>query len=291
MSKPPLAIVGAGRVGSALAILLKRKGYRVAGVASRSMESAVRVASEVGTAASTVPWEVTPLADVVFITTPDREIAKVAEQIAAGGGFRPGQVVFHTSGAHSAEEIGAARRFGAAVASLHPLQSFADLQAAVENLPGSYFALEGDKGALILAEQIVRDLEGKSFYINAADKPLYHAAACIACNYLVSLLHLSYALYSRFGLGRREAEEALRPLVEGTLKNIRRAGPAGALTGPISRGDGPTVEDHLRALREVGERETEVYKALAAYTVGIALEKGTLSSAKAGELMEIIKRG
>lgn len=291
MSKPPLAIVGAGRVGSALAILLKRKGYRVAGVASRSMESAVRVASEVGAAASTVPWEVTPLADVVFITTPDREIAKVAEQIAAGGGFRPGQVVFHTSGAHSAEEIGAARRFGAAVASLHPLQSFADLQAAVENLPGSYFALEGDKGALILAEQIVRDLEGKSFYINAADKPLYHAAACIACNYLVSLLHLSYALYSRFGLGRREAEEALRPLVEGTLKNIRRAGPAGALTGPISRGDGPTVEDHLRALREVGERETEVYKALAAYTVGIALEKGTLSAAKAGELMEIIKRG
>jgi len=291
LSKPPLAIVGAGRVGSALAILLKRKGYRVAGVASRSMESAVRVASEVGAAASTVPWEVTPLADVVFITTPDREIAKVAEQIAAGGGFRPGQVVFHTSGAHSAEEIGAARRFGAAVASLHPLQSFADLQAAVENLPGSYFALEGDKGALILAEQIVRDLEGKSFYINAADKPLYHAAACIACNYLVSLLHLSYALYSRFGLGRREAEEALRPLVEGTLKNIRRAGPAGALTGPISRGDGPTVEDHLRALREVGERETEVYKALAAYTVGIALEKGTLSAAKAGELMEIIKRG
>ncbi len=291
MNRPPLAVVGAGRVGSALAILLKRKGYSIVGVASKSIDSAARVAAEVGAVASTQPWEVTPAAEIIFITTPDREIARVAEKIAARGGFRGGQVVFHTSGAHSADEVGAARRFGALAASLHPLQSFADLKAAVENLPGSYFALEGDKGALSLAEQIVSDLGGKSFYIDAADKPLYHAAACIACNYLVSLLHLSYALYARFGLSQREAMEALRPLVEGTLKNVQRAGPVGALTGPISRGDGPTVRDHLRVLREVGEREIDVYKALGAYTVGIALEKGTLSPAGAEELLEIIRRG
>lgn len=282
-------MVGAGKVGSALALLLSRQGYRVAGVASRSISSALSVALQVNAAASDRPEMVTPGAEVVFITTPDRVIARVAGEIAERGGFKPGQVVFHTSGAHSADEVGAARRAGAFAASLHPLQSFADVKTAMENLPGSYFALEGDGQALAVAEQIVRDLGGRSFFIAAEDKPLYHAAACIASNYLVSLLHFATGLYGRFGLSREEAFRALLPLIEGTLRNTGRAGPARALTGPVARGDGPTLEGHLEALKEVGRQELELYCKLGLYTVTVALEKGSISAGQARELEKIFK--
>jgi len=289
LSKPGIAVVGAGKVGSALALLLSRRGYPVAGVASRSISSAGRVAEELKVPATTRPEEITNGADVVFITTPDREIARVAGEITERGGFRPDQIVFHTSGAHPADEVGAVRRAGALAASLHPLQSFADVKMAMESLPGSYFALEGDAGALPLAEQIVKDLGGKSFFIDGRDKPLYHAAACIASNYLVSLIHFATGLYGRFGLSREEAFGALFPLIRGTIKNISRVGPAPALTGPVARGDSPTLEGHLEALKEVGDQELELYRKLGLYTVKVALEKGSISPARGEAMEEIFK--
>jgi predicted short-subunit dehydrogenase-like oxidoreductase (DUF2520 family) len=284
-------VVGAGKVGSALALLLNQQGYPVAGVASRSIESASRVADELKVPATVNPEEVTGGADVVFITTPDRVIAGVAEEITARGGFRPGQIVFHTSGAHSADEVGAARRSGALAASLHPLQSFADIKMAMENLPGSYFALEGDSGAMPLAGQIVRDLGGKSFSIAAEDKPLYHAAACIASNYLVSLMHFATGLYSRFGLTRAESFEALLPLVRGTINNISQVGTPQALTGPVARGDGPTLEGHLKVLKDVGEQELDLYSRLGLFTVRVALEKGSNNAEEAKKLDDIFREG
>lgn len=291
MSKPKIAVVGAGKVGCALALLLNRQGYPVAGVASRSLDSASRVAGELKVPATVNPEEVTSGADVVFITTPDRVIADVADEITKRGGFRPGQVVFHTSGAHSADEVGSARRSGALAASLHPLQSFADIKMAMENLPGSYFALEGDREALPLAEQIVKDLGGKSFAIAAEDKPLYHAAACIASNYLVSLMHFATGLYSRFGLTREEAFDALFPLVKGTIKNISQVGPSQALTGPVARGDGSTLEGHLKVLKDVGEQELDLYSRLGLYTVRVALEKGSINAEQAKNLDDILREG
>lgn len=289
MNKPVIAVVGAGKVGSALALLLSRQGYPVAGVASKSLSSARRVAGELGVPATDKPEEVTAAADVIFITTPDREIARVAGEITDRGGFRPGQIVFHTSGAHPADEVGAARRSGALAASLHPLQSFADVKMAMESLPGSYFALEGDAGALPLAREMVKDLGGRSFAIAARDKPLYHAAACIASNYLVSLMHFATGLYGRFGLSREEAFQALFPLIQGTIKNISQVGPAAALTGPVARGDGTTLEGHLEALQEVGEQELDLYRKLGLYTVGVALEKGSISDGQGEKLAEIFK--
>lgn len=288
-TKPSMAVVGAGKVGSALALLLSRRGYIVTGVADQNISSAERLAGKLNVPATGSPEEITGAADIVFITTPDRIIARVAEEISEKRGFVAGQAVFHTSGAHPAEAVGAARRSGALAASLHPLQSFADVKMAMENLAGSYFALEGDAGALPVAEQIVRDLGGRSFTIAAEDKPLYHAAACIASNYLVSLMHLATGLFSSFGLSRSEAFQALFPLVQGTISNIAQVGPAPALTGPIARGDGTTVEGHLAALREVGRRETDLYRVLGLYTLKVALEKGSINRDQEERLKEIFE--
>ncbi|HAP94120.1 MAG TPA: DUF2520 domain-containing protein [Desulfotomaculum sp.] len=287
VKKPAVVIVGAGKVGGALTILLHKKGYPIAGVASRSISSARRVAEEVNCPATGRPEEVTGLGELVFITTPDREIARVAEAIASRQGFRSGQIVAHTSGAHAASELRGVQGTGAMVVSIHPLQSFVDLQGAIENLPGSYFALEGDETAMAVARQIVADLDGKAFTIRAEDKPLYHAAACVASNYLVSLMHYATGLYRCFGLSREEAFEALFPLVQGTINNVRRIGPVQALTGPVSRGDGTTILDHLPALERVGKEEINLYRALGLYTVSVALEKGSIDQEQALQLKKV----
>ncbi|OPX84462.1 MAG: arogenate dehydrogenase [Pelotomaculum sp. PtaB.Bin104] len=289
LTKPSIAVVGAGKVGSAIALLLNRQGYQLTGVADMNLPSAKRVAEKLKVIATTKPEEITASAGVVFITTPDRAIAQVAREINERGGFKSGQVVFHTSGSQPAEVLGVARKAMVQIASLHPLQSFANVDMAMENLLGSYFALEGDPDALRVAEDIVRDLGGKCFSIDAQDKPLYHAAACIASNYLVSLMHLATGLYGRFGLSRPEAFKALLPLVQGTIKNISQVGPARALTGPVARGDDVTLEGHLAALKEIGALELELYQKLGLYTIKLALENGDITSDQGDQLKEIFE--
>jgi len=289
MSKPSVAVVGCGKVGTALALLLKERGYPVVAVASRSPESARKLARSLGCDSFDRPWEATLKADLVFVTTPDREIAPVAELIAREGGFRFGQVVAHTSGAHASSELHGVRETGALAVSIHPLQSFADVAGAMENLPGSYFALEGDEAAIPLARQLVTDLKGRAFIIRAEDKPLYHAAACVASNYLVSLVHLATNLYGRFGLSPKEAFEALYPLVQGTINNIRRMGAVDALTGPVARGDVSTIAGHLPPLDRVGSLESYLYRLLGLYTVRVAREKGSIDGGQARQLEEVFR--
>ncbi|HHW44565.1 MAG TPA: DUF2520 domain-containing protein [Desulfotomaculum sp.] len=289
MNKPAVVVVGCGKVGSALALLLKERGYPVAAVAGRTPAPVRRLAEAVGCPACDYPWEATVRGDLVFITTPDREIAPVSAAIARKGGFRPGQVVAHTSGAQPAGELQGVREAGALAVSIHPLQSFADVAGARENLPGSYFALEGDEGAMPLARQVVADLQGHCFTIRAEDKPLYHAAACIASNYLVSLMHLATGLYGCFGLSRREAFQALFPLVQGTINNIRRVGPVEALTGPVARGDVPTIQGHLPALERVGNEEEALYRMLGLYTIRVAREKDSITAEQARQLERVLR--
>jgi predicted short-subunit dehydrogenase-like oxidoreductase (DUF2520 family) len=289
MNKPSIAVIGAGKVGCALALLLHDRGYHVAAVAGRRPEPVRELAERTGARACQRPEDAAAMAGLVFITTPDREIPNVSEMIAERGGFKQGQVVAHTSGAHPSDELIGVREAGAYPVSIHPLQSFADIATAMDNLPGSYFALEGDPRAMPLAEQVVADLEGRAFNIDARDKSLYHAAACIASNYLVSLLHFSTGLYNQFGLSRQEAFEALFPLIQGTINNIAKAGPVQALTGPVSRGDVPTIAGHLPALAAVGKEEEQLYRLLGQYTVRVAREKGSIDEQQAFRLDKTLK--
>ncbi|MBO8129306.1 MAG: DUF2520 domain-containing protein [Peptococcaceae bacterium] len=293
-NKPAVAIIGAGRVGSALAVALAQKGYPLAGVASRTRASAEKLAARVGAPSSTSPVEAVKKAGVIFITTPDRTIARVAVEIARRNGFHAGQVVAHTSGAHSAGILAPVRNAGATIASMHPLQSFAGVEQAVQNLPGSYFSLEGDTAAVRVLAGIVHDLGGRYFTLDAGDKALYHTAACIASNYLVSLLHMAAELLKACGVPYREAPSLLRPLITGTLNNISDIGLPKALTGPVARGDVNTVREHLKALAAspLLRNIEEQYRSLGRYTVEVAragcyIDNGTAEKIK--ELLEEVK--
>lgn len=280
-----IAIVGAGRVGAALGCLLSRAGHRIVGVSCRSIQKARKAKAAAGAEiASCEPAEITKSADVVFITTPDDVIGPLAESLADLNAFQAGASVIHCSGALSSEILAPARRCLAGVGSLHPLQSFATVSQAVRNLPGSFCCIEGDPQTVPILKRLVRDLNGRELEIPPASKVLYHAAACVACNYFVALVQLALSIDKAAGIERETALASLLPLMRGTLDNIENAGIPQCLTGPISRGDAHTVRRHLEALSEALPQAAHLYCELGRLTADIAQEKGTLSKEKAEQL-------
>ncbi|QGP92136.1 hypothetical protein MGLY_14940 [Neomoorella glycerini] len=283
-----IGIIGAGAVGTGVGILLRRRGYTIAGVASRTLASARRAAARLACPAFEGAVDVARRADVVFITTSDQAIGQVAASVAAQGGFRPGQTVIHMSGSLTSAVLDPARQAGALALSLHPLQSCADADRAVANLPGSVFSLEGDREALPLGKRLVTELGGEYFLISPEAKPLYHAAACVASNYLVSLIDLSRRLMQAAGMEPEMAARALAPLIKGTLDNINEKGIPQALTGPIARGDFGTVRDHLKAMEATVPELGELYRALGRYTAGLAGRKGSIDARKVALFGQIL---
>jgi predicted short-subunit dehydrogenase-like oxidoreductase (DUF2520 family) len=283
-----ISVVGAGNVGTTLAVLLKRAGHTITGVASRTAAGAARAGELLGVPHGIYPSEFTREADVTFLTVPDRAIAGVCAQIAACDGFRPGSVVIHTSGAHSSDLLAPARNGGSRALSFHPLQSFAGPAAGIANLPGSFVTIEGDEGALQTARQLASDLSCQTLEIPTESKALYHAAACMVCNYFVTLVDLGLQMLEAAGIKREEGLPAIRPLVECTLQNILRSGPAQALTGPIARGDSGTVQSHLELMDRLAPSLIPLYKTLGQATVGIAAAKGSLAAAERETLLKIL---
>ncbi|MBW2038732.1 MAG: DUF2520 domain-containing protein [Deltaproteobacteria bacterium] len=291
MKENRIAIVGAGVVGTALAYLLKEKGYSIVGIASRRQESAQRAASllESGVRATTTPEEIVPDADMVFITTSDSAIQEVCEGIASKEGFRPEQIVVHTSGALPSTILRRAKERGALIASVHPLQSFADVEEAVKIIPSSIFCLEGDREAIPPLMELVKTLGGRPLSIDTRHKPLYHAAAVVASNFLVTLAYLSYKFFEAIGISQDDASHALLPLIKGTVNNIEKLGPVKALTGPIARGDTNVVRGHLEALKGLDPKFIDIYCSISRLTVEVGLKKGTLSPERGEEILRILK--
>lgn len=283
-----VGIIGAGTVGSAVAAILKSKGYPITGVVNRRREKAERLAAALGAPVFDRAAELARCSDLLFITTNDRAIAEVTEEIAREGGFRRGQAVIHMSGALSSEVLRPAAEQGALTLSVHPLQSFATSEQAMKVLPGSVFSIEGDAAGLPLAERLVEDLGGRCFTIQRESKPLYHAAACMASNYLVTLISQSVELMALSGIPREWCLPALLPLVEGTLHNIKQVGIPDALTGPIARGDISTVSRHLMQMEGVDAGLAEFYRTLGMSTVEVAVRKGGISEKQAEELRQIL---
>jgi len=291
MKKHKIGIIGAGKVGVALGCLLKERGYQLVGISSRTSASAERGAAFIGTVAYLDPVELASLADCLFLTTPDGEIVRAAEYLVDQGVVKEGKIVVHLSGALPAEILSFVKEKGAAIFSLHPLQTFADVQVAMANLPGSFFAAQGDKEVFPLMAELVADLGGEMVPIDKESKALYHAGACVACNYLVSLVDMALNIYQKIGISRERSLQALLPLIKGTVANLENVGIPQALTGPIARGDGAIIANHLVALENLAPELKELYSGLGIYTVSVGEAKGTLGQEKGEEIKKILGKG
>jgi len=286
-----VAILGLGKVGTAVGFLLSRAGYRIAAVASRSEASLTQGMVYTGGKPYLNFPEAARAADCIIIATSDDAIAHVCKEISREGGIKPGAKVIHMSGAGGLDLLESARAAGAHVACIHPLQSFPDVDSAVRNIPGSTFGITSPDEIREWSFQVVRDLGGVPFLISDADKPLYHAAASIASNYLTTLIHMVEEIYQSLGLNREETIRAIWPLVMGTIANIETNGTVDALTGPVARGDAGTVRKHVNALRQKLPDLLEAYSALGILTAELGLKKKTLSPETARLIKEILKRG
>lgn len=287
MTKPIIAFIGAGAVGTSLAFWLKQANYPLAGIASRSYSSAQKAATFVGVPVLSLE-NACQSADILFITTPDREISNVVDTLADCHCIRKDMIIAHTSGAHASDLLEPARTCGAHLMSFHPLQSFTKPESKLVNLKNTIFTLEGDEHALVFGIQIVQALKGQPVIIHKTQKPLYHAGACTASNYLVAVLHLAVSLLINAGFSKEAAQSALLPLVHGTLDNIEATSVSKALTGPLSRGDAATVNTHLEAMQQLCPDLLPLYSQLGVYTTYLASENKSITVNQAQMLVQML---
>ena len=284
MSK--LGFIGAGPVGTAFAVNLSKRDYQIIGIFDVIREAAQRFADDVsGCQIYEKAQDLADSADMIFITTPDDIIPKVADGIK----WRTGQSAVHCSGASTVHSLETAREQGAMVGAIHPCQTFAGREQAIANLPGSTFAIESEEPLKTTLTEIARALNGDLVYLTSEDKALYHAAACIACNYFCTLVDIATDLWQNFGKSKAEAAKAYIPLLQGAVNNIASIGFPGCLTGPIARGDVKTIQSHLVALEKYAPDILPLYRELGLKTIPIGIAKGTLSEGKAEELRSLLE--
>jgi predicted short-subunit dehydrogenase-like oxidoreductase (DUF2520 family) len=270
-----IGILGSGRMARALGRALWERGQPVTAVAGRSLPRAEEAALFIGGGAEAVSPTVLPsLADSILIAVSDGALREAADLLRAAG--MSAGAVLHTSGVHGPEVLDSLAGEGVSCGALHPLQTLSASESSWQGLLRAAFALSAEGSAALWGEEIVRSLEGRLLRINRDGKPLYHAAAVLASNYVVSLLDAALELMAAAGVPREEALPALAPLVRKSLENCLAEGPEKALTGPVDRGDVSTVELHLEAFRSarLPERVERLYKALGHQALDMAGRKG-----------------
>ncbi len=269
-----IGFIGAGLLGSALALALDARGYSVAGTHSRRMDSAQRLAGRIdGCRAYETAQDLSGAADLVFITTPDRLIAPVAGSI----DWRHGQGAVHCCGGASVELLESASEEGALAGALHPCQTFADVNdaaQAVERFKGVAFAVSAEGWLLEFLQGVTRDLGGAPVHVPDEHRALYHAASVLSCGHLASLLKGAVDIWESMGLDREEAARALGLLARTTLDNAARRGLEASITGPVARADGETVLAHLEALSGFSPDLAQAYAALGRLSLPIAESRG-----------------
>jgi predicted short-subunit dehydrogenase-like oxidoreductase (DUF2520 family) len=255
-----LSIIGAGRVGRALGRRLRELGWKIGAVVASSESSARKAVRSIGAGrAHAFLTRQVLAAQVILITTQDHSLATIAVELARIGAEElRGKIVLHTSGALSSDVLDPVRQCGAAVGSMHPLQTFSGV--GVPPLEGRVFTIEGDVVAVRMARQMARGLGAVPVQIEGSKKPLYHAAGALAAGNVLALMEAATRLMTAAGMKRREAVRALLPLTRQVLENFERLGPRAAWTGPLSRGDYGVVAAHTEAMKDMPPEFARAYK-------------------------------
>lgn len=257
-----LSIIGAGRVGRALGRRLRESGWKIGAVVASSEAGARKAVRSIGAGrAHAFLTRQVLTTQVILIATQDHSLAEIAEELARIGAEElRGKIVLHTSGAMSSVVLDPARRCGAAVASMHPLQTFSGV--GVPPLEGRVFTIEGDIAAVRMARQMARALGAVPVHIEGSKKPLYHAAGALAAGNVLALIEAATRLMTAAGMKRREAVRALLPLTRQVLENFERLGPRAAWTGPLSRGDYGVVAAHRETMKDLPAEFAQTYDAV-----------------------------
>lgn len=264
-----VAIIGAGRLGTALGLALAARGFEITSIIAVHRRNAARAArlitrySPGGESAIRPPralatdeLHLVPRSRIYLFATPDDALPEASRALArvlreGNSAPRKTAIALHTSGALASGELAVLRELGLSIGSLHPLVAItADASEGALNLQHAFYCIEGEPSAMRVARKLVRALDGRSFTVDSGKKALYHAAAVMTSGHTVALFDTAREMLTRCGLGEREAREVLLPLLASTLRNLYAHAPAQALTGTFARADLATLHLHLAALDE-----------------------------------------
>jgi predicted short-subunit dehydrogenase-like oxidoreductase (DUF2520 family) len=257
-----ISIIGAGRLGRSLGRGLSEKGWKVHAVVTRSTATARRAVRSIGRGRGLGQISVNVFsAPVLLIAVPDSAIASVVDRLASFGRENlQRKTILHTSGALSSDVFTPLRSLGAAVGSIHPLQTFSGI--GIPSLDGRLFVIEGDRGAIRVTRAMTRALGGHSVQLSASNKSLYHAAAVISAGQVLALEESAIRIFVSLGMKRREALKALLPVTRQVLENLERLGPRAAWTGPLARRDYSVIAMHEHALQPLPVEYLDAYRAV-----------------------------
>ena len=268
-----LTVIGGGHVGRVLGRLFAATGaFAVQDVLARSADSAARAAAFIGSGVAAASYAALRPADVYMLSVTDDQIVPACEALAAAVPLQDA-VVFHCSGALASDRLQAARAAGACVASVHPIRSFADVDAVAAGFAGTFCGIEGDQQALDVLLPALAAIGARAVQIDPAAKTVYHAAAVFASNYLVTVIDAALRAYQAAGIPADVARELARPLALESMENAFRLGAAPALTGPVARGDMATVLRQQDAVMAWDAATGQLYRSLVPPTIALAERK------------------
>jgi predicted short-subunit dehydrogenase-like oxidoreductase (DUF2520 family) len=281
-----IGFIGAGKVGTALGLYLKEKGFPISGYFSRSKDSSIQSAFRTRSNCYITLEQLIEDTDALFITTSDDQIEDVVNKLCSSSRLKSGQLIVHMSGALPSTILSPAKAFGCYIYSLHPLQSFADIDKSVAALADTYFCLEGDEERISMLVDILTTCKNPYFKIKPEQKVLYHASACMLSNYLVTLIHNGLKLMQGMDIDSATAFKAMLPLINSTLQNVNSLGTENALTGPISRGDINTVVKQFEGINADSKDQLKLFAYMASETLKLA---NLNDSSKTEELLILIE--
>ncbi len=261
-----VGIIGAGRLGSSLARALEHAGQPIDAVASAGAPSGADLAGRLQRASPLAAEALVARCELVWLCVPDAQLATLAARLP----WRADQQVVHCSGAHGLQVLDPVRAAGGLRGCLHPLQAFPERFGEPARFAGIVCGIEADSTLQARLQALCARLGARSVALDGVERASYHAAAVLASNCVVALHAAAAQAWALSGLPEALAREALAPLTLGAAEALQRLPLAAALTGPIARGDAPTVALHLHALAPAPELR-ELYRRLSAALLALPL--------------------
>lgn len=243
-------IIGAGRLGKNIALALSATQIISSfSICNRSLGSAQKACQDIGSGVGVEKIELLPEAEITWICCNDDAISDVVKMLAQSARLKPGSFVIHCSGVLNSTLLASLKQRGCFVASFHPLKAFKINYLEADAFNRVDCVLEGDKPVCDWLTDAFTSLGAHLVAIQPEAKATYHAAACMASNYLITLAACSEALFLEAGITSQQSRQMMVHLMQGNLNNLQNTKSiADSLTGPLARGDIQTISLHLGAI-------------------------------------------
>ncbi len=263
-----IGFIGCGKVGFSLGKYFSIKGVTLSGYYSKLYTDAIEASEFTNSKAYENINDLVKDSSMIFITTPDDSIHEVWQKISTLN--LASKIICHTSGSLTSSIFSNINNSDAFAYSIHPIYAFSHKYISYKNLQKAYFSIEGPEHHIHTLKDFIHSLGNKSFVIDESDKALYHLASVTVSNLVLSLINTGCSYLSDCGLSEEDALDALLPLIQNNIDNIKTSGFISALTGPVERNDLGTITHHIGA---IPRDDVQLYKNLSLNLLSLSQKK------------------